>query len=116
MGDRLVAEFENYESTASEKGWHVSRPNSMNNHGVILTDIGLEPWVDALQADVLRPISAELYPVVGAELDRHHAFLVEYEPGRDLGLDMHTDDSDVTFNVCLGKSFSGGGLLFCGIL
>ena len=36
--------------------------------------------------------------------------------GKDLGLDMHTDDSDVTFNVCLGKAFAGAGLTFCGVL
>lgn len=33
----------------------------------------------------------------------------------DLGLDMHTDDSDVTFNVCLGEDFSGATLSFCGM-
>ena len=33
-----------------------------------------------------------------------------------LGLDMHTDDSDVTFNVCLGKQFTGSGLIFCGMM
>lgn len=35
---------------------------------------------------------------------------------QDLGLDMHTDDSDVTFNVCLGKDFDGAGLQFCGTM
>merc|ERR1719231_37586 len=34
----------------------------------------------------------------------------------DLGLDMHVDNSDVTFNVCLGKEFSGAGLSFCGYM
>ena len=29
------------------------------------------------------------------------------QEGRDRALDMHTDDSDVTFNVCLGKDFEG---------
>ena len=29
--------------------------------------------------------------------------------GHDLGLDMHTDDSDVTLNVCLGREFTGAG-------
>eukprot|EP00854_Cymbomonas_tetramitiformis_P003011 gene3011-biopygen2950 len=38
------------------------------------------------------------------------------QPGEDLGLDMHTDDSDVTYNVCLGKEFEGAGLTFCGAL
>ena len=39
---------------------------------------------------------------------------MEYEPGADLGLDMHTDDSDVTFNICLGREFTGAALEFCG--
>ena len=30
------------------------------------------------------------------------------------GRDRHTDDSDVTLNVCLGQNFSGAGLTFCG--
>ena len=30
---------------------------------------------------------------------------------------MHTDDSDVTLNVCLGKEgFRGAGLTFCGVM
>lgn len=33
--------------------------------------------------------------------------MVKYKAGQDLGLDMHTDDSDVTVNVCLGKDFRG---------
>ncbi|EOD13182.1 hypothetical protein EMIHUDRAFT_452053 [Emiliania huxleyi CCMP1516] len=37
----------------------------------------------------------------------HHSFMVKYKAGQDLGLDMHTDDSDVTVNVCLGKDFRG---------
>ena len=41
--------------------------------------------------------------------------MVQYRPDEDLGLDMHTDDSDVTFNVCLGRGdFEGAGLTFCG--
>ena len=55
---------------------------------------------------------------LSAQLDAHHAFLVEYRAadGGDKGLDMHTDDSDVTFNVCLGRDFDGAGLTFCGEL
>lgn len=42
---------------------------------------------------------------------------VRYKVGEDLGLDMHTDDSDVTFNTCLGEpGFTASGLTFCGIL
>ena len=39
-----------------------------------------------------------------------------HAPGKDLGLDMHVDNSDVTFNVCLGKDFTGAGLAFCGYM
>ena len=50
-------------------------------------------------------------------LDSHHSFSVRYTAGEDLGLDMHTDDSDVTFNVCLGKpGFTAAGLTFCGVM
>lgn len=31
-----------------------------------------------------------------------------------MGLDMHTDDSDVTFNICLGRNFTGAALTLCG--
>ena len=47
--------------------------------------------------------------------DGHHCFIVRYRSGEDLGLDMHTDDSDVTFNLCLGLEFTGAGLQFCGM-
>ena len=41
---------------------------------------------------------------------------MQYQQGKDLGLDMHTDNSDVTFNVCLGREFAGAGLTFCGYM
>jgi hypothetical protein len=40
---------------------------------------------------------------------------VEYREGRDLLLDMHTDDSEVTLNVNLCDAFTGSGLSFCGL-
>lgn len=39
---------------------------------------------------------------------------VKYRAGEDLGLDMHTDDSDVTFNICLGRNFTAASLTICG--
>lgn len=92
------------------------RPNSMNNYGIILNEIGLEPRIDELQAR-LQPIGELLWPLHGGdEWDGHHCFIVRYRAGEDLGLDMHTDDSDVTFNVCLGLDFKGAGLQFCGMV
>ena len=77
----------------------------------------MRPFVSALQAQMLLPLSRALFPVEGAQFDAHHAFMVRYKAGEDLGLDMHTDDSDVTVNVCLGKEgFRGAGLTFCGVM
>ena len=33
---------------------------------------------------------------------------------RNLIMDRHTDDADVTFNICLGREFEASGLTFCG--
>mmetsp|Transcript_54422 Transcript_54422/g.100559 ORF Transcript_54422/g.100559 Transcript_54422/m.100559 type:complete len:543 (-) Transcript_54422:71-1699(-) len=95
-------------------GLPARRPNSMNNYGVVVNEIGLEPMNDMLQIRILQPIARALFGNIGAHLGHQHTFIVRYKVGEDLGLDMHTDDSDVTFNVCLGKDFSGAGLQFCG--
>jgi len=68
-----------------------------------------------LQRDVLQPISDLLFPVqADGGFTGHHSFMVQYRADQDLGLDMHTDDSDVTFNMCLGRNFTGSGLTVCG--
>mmetsp|Transcript_52896 Transcript_52896/g.105103 ORF Transcript_52896/g.105103 Transcript_52896/m.105103 type:complete len:579 (-) Transcript_52896:21-1757(-) len=94
-------------------GLPARRPNSMNNYGIILSDIGLEPFVNKLQ-HLLQPVGRFLFGFPGSSWDGHHCFIVRYREGEDLGLDMHTDDSDVTFNICLGLDFRGAGLQFCG--
>lgn len=122
--DALLGESADYEAS----GLPVARPNSMNNYGLVLDSAGLEPLVAVLRRRLLQPLAAALFGGVGALLDGHHAFLVSYAAaeGADRGLDMHTDDSDVTFNVCLGPEgeaaggddgggFTGGGLSFCGV-
>ncbi|CAE7232606.1 OGFOD2 [Symbiodinium natans] len=42
------------------------RPNSMNNYGIILNDIGLEPLIFDLQDAVIQPLASVLLPVEGA--------------------------------------------------
>jgi len=109
--DALIEEVENFQST----GLPARRPNSMNNYGLILNEIGLRPSLSALQAAV-HPLARALFPTEGASFDGHHTFVVSYKPTEDRGLDMHTDDSDVTLNVCLGKDFEAAGLTFCGTM
>lgn len=94
----------------------IHRPNSMNNYGVIVNQIGLRPMITAFQQEFLWPISRRLFPEQASQFDDHHSFIVRYQADEDLGLDMHTDDSDVTFNVCLGDEFTGASLSFCGTM
>jgi len=109
--DMLVEEIFHFYGS----GLPAKRPNSMNNYGIIINDIGLEPFIDRLQ-QALQPLGQLLWPDAGSCWDGHHCFIVRYREGEDLGLDMHTDDSDVTFNVCLGLEFTGAGLQFCGAM
>eukprot|EP00462_Mataza_sp_D1_P021799 CAMPEP_0175137334 /NCGR_PEP_ID=MMETSP0087-20121206/9757_1 /TAXON_ID=136419 /ORGANISM="Unknown Unknown, Strain D1" /LENGTH=447 /DNA_ID=CAMNT_0016420157 /DNA_START=15 /DNA_END=1355 /DNA_ORIENTATION=+ len=114
----LLEEVDNFE--AQPHLWK-SRPNSMNNYGLILNEIGLETMMDQLMYQYVQPVAALLYPADGGEtLDSHHTFVVQYNYTKsgDLDLDMHTDDSEVTLNVCLTMEhhFCGGTLDFCGYL
>jgi len=95
-------------------GLPARRPNSMNNYGVVVNEIGMEPMLDVLQQEYLQPIGRLFFPGVGSHFDHHHSFIVRYKIDEDLGLDVHCDDSDVTFNVCMGRDFKGAGLQFCG--
>lgn len=109
----LISELENFEKSQLPK----RRPNSMNNYGLILSDIGLSPLIDRIMSQYLTPIAERLFPSepVSLGLDHHHSFIVEYrDKGGDQGLDMHHDASEITVNICLGKSFQGSGLRFCG--
>mmetsp|Transcript_14672 Transcript_14672/g.40399 ORF Transcript_14672/g.40399 Transcript_14672/m.40399 type:complete len:311 (+) Transcript_14672:105-1037(+) len=106
----LVDEVDNFMAS----GLPARRPNTMNNYGLILNDIGFRPMIDLLQTTVLAKVAVRHWPQI-KPFDRHHTFIVRYKVGEDLGLDMHTDASDVTFNVCLGKEFTGAGLSFCGV-
>eukprot|EP00930_Biecheleria_cincta_P057624 TRINITY_DN43525_c0_g1_i1.p1 TRINITY_DN43525_c0_g1~~TRINITY_DN43525_c0_g1_i1.p1 ORF type:complete len:669 (+),score=104.34 TRINITY_DN43525_c0_g1_i1:37-2043(+) len=91
------------------------RPNSMNNYGIILNDIGLESLVFDIQDSVIQPLAALLLPLEGSELESHHSFTIRYKGGEDTHLDVHTDDSDVTFNVNIFGNYTGAPLVFCGL-
>jgi hypothetical protein len=110
----LLRECENYIEYANRNSLPIHRPNSMNRYGLVLTKIGMEPLITDLQQNYLLPISRKFFPIEASEFTSHHSFIVSYEPQRDRALDLHTDDSDVTWNICLGKEFTGSGLTFCG--
>eukprot|EP00545_Synedropsis_sp_CCMP1620_P014214 CAMPEP_0119015062 /NCGR_PEP_ID=MMETSP1176-20130426/10537_1 /TAXON_ID=265551 /ORGANISM="Synedropsis recta cf, Strain CCMP1620" /LENGTH=314 /DNA_ID=CAMNT_0006968323 /DNA_START=127 /DNA_END=1071 /DNA_ORIENTATION=- len=109
-------EIENFYTVSTEHKIPVKRPNSMNNYGVVVNTIGMRPIITSFQQLYVWPLAKRLFPKEGAKFDDHHSFIVKYQADEDLGLDMHVDDSDVTFNVCLGHDFTGATLSFCGNL
>lgn len=111
--DALLQEVKEFEESPLPK----SRPNSMNNYGLILNNIGLERKIDQLLQLYIQPVARIILKEAteGHRLDHHHSFIVEYKEGHDLSLDMHTDDSDVTLNINICDAFTGSGLSFCGL-
>merc|ERR1712100_30684 len=83
----LVEEVENFENS----GLPISRPNSMNNYGLILDEIGFTKFFDDLIEDYICPLSKIIFPKYGSNLDSHHAFIVKYKLGEDTNLDFHYD-------------------------
>jgi len=76
----LIEEVDNFERS----GLPVMRPNSMNNYGVILDEIGMTPFLAKLRDDYVSPFARLLYPEAsGDSLDHHHGFIVQYKIGED---------------------------------
>ena len=85
--------------------------------------MGKEHAITTLMRAALLPLARALYGGRGggghpaAGFDAHHSFVVKYAAETQTHLAPHTDDSDVTFNTCLGRDgFEGSGLVFCGAL
>jgi len=109
----VTDEVEAYEKS----GLPTRRPNTMNNSGLIVNEIGMWGLMSDVLNCLLAPLAAVLYPheLFHDSLDHHHSFVVHYASGKDTSLDMHHDASEVTMNVCLGyPPFDGAGLRFCG--
>lgn len=93
-----------------------TRPNTMNNYGIVLEEIGFGPWLDAFVDKVLNPLSELLFSEWGGgTLDSRHAFTLRYRVGEDEHLNRHMDQSEVTLNICLGGEFEGADLYFHGM-
>lgn len=89
--ERLAHAFVHEKEYAAKRGIPIRRPNNMNTSGAIMMALGMEPLMDVLQDRVLEPVAKHLFPETGCEFTDHHSFLVHYEKGHDLGLDMHTE-------------------------
>ena len=76
--DRFLEELDNYYGT----GLPQPRPNSMNNYGIIVNQIGMQGVITRLQREVLLPISQLLFPAQAqGGFTGHHSFMVKYTAG-----------------------------------
>jgi hypothetical protein len=96
----------------------------------ILDELGLTSLLDELLSRVMVPLARLLYAdaVRGgdggigdrfASLDWRHGYVISYSDpeGRHrqrTKLSQHTDDCELTLNICLGRSFKGGNVTFGG--
>ena len=114
--NQLLEEVMWFEDWCVKQQITIQRPNSMNNYGAILDDFGFDSFLNRLMTEYISPLSTLLFNDVGGDsLDEHHGFVVEYKMGNDVSLGFHMDDSDVTFNVNLGREFTGGTIYFHGL-
>jgi hypothetical protein len=114
--NQMVEEIDHFQQWCESNSIHIVRPNSMNRYGAILNDFGFEPVLQDFMQTHLSVLTKHLFPSeIGASLDSHHSFCVEYEMGKDEKLNFHVDDSEVTLNACLGTEFKGGDLYFGGV-
>ena len=84
--ETFLAEVDNYDAS----GLPVRRPNSMNNYGLIVNEIGMREAITELQQEILWPVARLLWPLQSTQFDAHHSFIVRYKSDEDPGLDMHT--------------------------
>ena len=112
--DQLLAEMDRLNAA----GIPMRRPNGMNRFGAILSQLGFQQGLLAgLRRYVVCPLARVLYPdwIGGKECEECYGFTVRYKLGEDLELAEHSDTSNCTLNVCLGRQFTGGNLYFKGV-
>ncbi|MDI3285835.1 hypothetical protein [Polyangium sp. 15x6] len=114
--EALLREIHAFEHWCRHRGVGPVRPNSMNNQGVVLAELGLEGAMDELLYTWLSPLTKWAFPEhAGSSVDHQHSFVVEYAENGDTDLGFHVDDSEVTLNACLGLSFDGAEVYFRGV-
>lgn len=114
---RLLGELRHYESVAAASAGllPLTRPNSMNNYGLVLNELGFKPAIDGLVERLVAPLAVRYFGTAGQSLADQHSFTIRYEAGGDRALARHVDSSDVTLNICLEAECEGSTLSFFGV-
>ena len=108
-------EIEQLERWSLEHQVSLQPPNSMHDYGIEMRLIGIDRVLQQFTTDIADRIVLELFPEVrDGGVDHHHAFSVTYGDDHNRSLGFHADESEVTFNFCLGGEFIGSDLYFQG--
>jgi len=93
-----------------------------DRYGFVLQDVGLGDWVKSFANEFLFPLAVKSGIIDNTTTEARraitgfksvHGFVMRYKVGEDLSLAEHFDDSDFTFNICLGTDeFTGAELYF----
>lgn len=112
---KLAAEISHLETWALEKGVDIVPPNSMHEYGCTAELLGLDQIIQKIVTTVFEQFAQQYFPEFsGFPIDHHHSFTVTYGQRYDRSLGFHADDSEITFNFCLGGDFIGSELYFQG--
>jgi hypothetical protein len=112
---RLLAELAHAQAAADRGALHLAPPNSMNQAGLQLAEIGLDPLAEALCAHVVAPLAAAFPELGPVSLGNPHGFSVRYGRGADRDLGFHADDATLTLNLCLESDADGAEVVFEGV-
>jgi hypothetical protein len=120
----IISELEDAEKSAKK----LDRPNSMSKFifkvvrfmskrsGFVLTNLGFRDFTAHILNECVVPLTELLYGKEwSSKCETDHSFVIQYAKGQDTRLDLHQDISDITLNICLGKSFTGSRVVFHGI-
>ena len=121
LSDRFVRKLSAELAHLRSSGIPLRRPNGMNRHGCILSQLGFEDAIEAICARALRPLGLRLFPraLKASDISHSYAFSVLYDAdaeGGDVELNEHADGAALTMNLCLSNcDDAGGDLLFRGV-
>lgn len=111
----LADEIASLEEWSKKHQVSLQPPNSMHDYGIEMSLMGLNDLWQHFTTEIADTIVKVLFPELPVgQIDHHHAFSVTYGSNHNRSLGFHADDSEVTFNFCLGGDFIGSDLYFQG--
>jgi len=91
----------------------VRESTALASYACMLSDLGFTEAIAKFHEVVMVPLAELFFPRQAGNCGSdHRAYIVKYASGEDLAVQRHMDMSDVTLNVNLGKTYTGGKTYF----